>query len=119
MSFEAKSVGGITVITLSVDALDASTVPEFKLEVESELDRASRVVLDFAAVDFIDSAGLGVIVSCLRRLKAREGALRLCGLRPPVRSMIELVRLHRIIDLHDTLAEALGSFPPAPHPSGA
>ncbi len=102
--------GDATVVKVTVDTLDAGNEKRFKKEVISALEPNSKVVLDLSEVDFIDSSGLGVILSCYRHLQAASGDLKLCCLNEQVRTLFELVRMHRIFDIYSTSEEALSSF---------
>jgi anti-sigma B factor antagonist len=51
-------------------------------------------------VQFIDSSGLGALVSALKRI-GRVGHLKVCGLNESLRSMFELTRLNRVIPIAD------------------
>jgi anti-sigma B factor antagonist len=103
---------GVTLVRVAPDTLDADNQKHFKKEVIPALEPNSRVVLDLSDVNFIDSAGLGVILSCYRHLHAANGDLKLCGLSERVRALFELVRMHRIFDIYNTREEALSSYPP-------
>ena len=59
---------------------------------------------------FVDSSGLGAMLSCLRQLNATGGDLKLCGMSKAVRSVFELVRMHRIFDIYDTREQAVSAF---------
>jgi len=59
---------------------------------------------------FVDSSGLGAFISCLRKLNAKGGDLKLCGMSKQVRAVFELVRMHRIFDIFGTRDEALRAF---------
>jgi phosphoserine phosphatase RsbU/P len=102
--------GDATIIQVAVDTLDAGNEKRFKKEVVSALEPNARVVLDMSEVEFIDSSGLGVILSCYRHLNAANGDLKLCCLNEQVRSLFELVRMHRIFDIYKTREEALNSY---------
>src|SRR5262247_3272165 len=99
MSFE--QVGNVAIVVL-LGELDASTVPKFKGDIAPVLAANSKVVFDVDQLRFVDSAGLGAILSCLRQLNASGGDLKLCGLSKPVRALFELVRMHRIFDIYST-----------------
>ena len=68
------------------------------------------LVLDMSAVSFVDSSGLGALVACLRTATARDGDLKLCGLSPQLRSVLELTRLHRLFEIYATPQAAAESF---------
>ena len=81
------------------------TVPGEHLDVSN-----ATVLLDLEAVDFIDSSGLGSLLSCLRTMNAKDGDLRLFGMRKPVQAMFELVRMHRLFAIYDNEEEACASL---------
>ena len=62
--------------------------------------RARKVVFDLRELRFVDSSGLGAILSCLRQLNGKGGELKLCGMTKPVRALFELVRMHKIFDIY-------------------
>jgi anti-sigma B factor antagonist len=65
------------------------------------------VVLDMSALNFVDSSGLGALLSCLRAMNGKNGQLRLYGMTKPVRALFELVRMHRIFTIYNSREEAL------------
>lgn len=100
----------VAVVTLSGDLLDASIVGEFKKEMTPVLQSEYRVVLDLNNIQFVDSSGVGAILSCLRTLNAEGGELKICSLTKPVRALFELVRMHKIFDIFETRELAVESF---------
>lgn len=100
----------VLVIELREDNLDASNVREFRDAVQSLMQERTRVVLDMAGVKFVDSSGLGALISCLRHANARKGDLRLCELSRTVRALFELMRMHRVFTIHETRGDAVASF---------
>ena len=100
----------ITLVTINTDTLDDGNEKHFRQEVISNLDPGVNVVVDLNEVDFIDSSGLGVILSCYRHLQTAKGDLKLCRMKESVRSLFELVRMHRIFEIYDTSEEAIESF---------
>lgn len=100
----------VLVIDLREDNLDASNVREFREAVQSLIQDRTRVVLDLEGVKFVDSSGLGALISCLRQLNGRDGDLRLCAMSATVRALFELMRMHRVFNIQDTRAEAVASF---------
>ena len=67
----------------------------------AELFAAGRfqVTLEMSRVDFIDSAGLGALVTALRDIEANNGAMRLVNLRPPLRRIFEVTQLDSLFSL--------------------
>ena len=110
MDLGVEIVGGVAVVVVMVDELDAGNIPEFKRRVAPILAAHSKVVIDLSRVRFIDSSGLGAMLSCLRQLTAKSGELKLSGLSEQVRAAFELVRLHRILDIYEDRAKAVEAF---------
>jgi anti-sigma B factor antagonist len=102
--------GDIVLVSFTNDHLDASNNPEFKRIIVPVIEKADKVVLDMSDVRFVDSSGLGSILSCLRTLHEKNGELRICCVSKPVRVLFELVRLHKIVDISETREEAIKSF---------
>lgn len=100
----------VAVVTLTGDVLDANTVSEFKSEINNAIQSEYHVVFDMSKVNFVDSSGIGAILSCLRKLNSEGGDLKICSLTKPVRALFELVRMHKIFDIFNTLDEALVAF---------
>ena len=91
--------------------LDASSAKELKEKVSS-LTRENRVklVIDMGGVDFIDSSGLGSLVSSLRSVNKLGGDIKISALQDQVRAIFELTRLHRIFGIYDDGNAAAMSF---------
>ncbi|MBX7172172.1 MAG: STAS domain-containing protein [Pyrinomonadaceae bacterium] len=100
----------VAVVTLTGEVLDANTVSEFKSEINNVIQSEYHVVFDMSKVNFVDSSGIGAILSCLRKLNSEGGDLKICALTKPVRALFELVRMHKIFDIFNTLDEALVAF---------
>ncbi len=105
-----EKLGSVTVVSLPVEALDASNVKEFKRDVATAIEERKRVVFDLERLNFVDSSGLGAILSFLRLLNAQGGDLKLCSMSKPVRTLFELVRMHRIFDIYNSKEEAVRAF---------
>lgn len=100
----------VLVIELGEDNLDASNVRDFKDAVQGLIQDHTQVVLDMSHLQFVDSSGLGALISCLRLLNNRRGDFRLCGMSKTVRALFELMRMHRVFNIHDARDEAVRSF---------
>jgi anti-sigma B factor antagonist len=110
MTLAFKSMGDVTVVEVPMEELDAGNSAEFKREVTPLLDATTRIVFDLSRLRFVDSSGLGAFISCLRRLNAKGGDVKLCGMSKQVRGVFELVRMHRIFDIYATKEDAVQAF---------
>lgn len=97
-------------IQIESENLDAGNSKEFKELIQPLLDSAPVAIVDLGSLKFVDSSGLGALLSCLRTMNNKNGQLKLIGLTKPVRALFELVRMHRIFSIYNTLDEALASI---------
>lgn len=112
MEITSDTMAGVAVLVVPVEELDAGNVGEFRRDIAPLLEAHTKLVLDLSRLRFVDSSGLGAFISCLRRLNARGGDLKLCAMSKQVRAVFELVRMHRIFAIHDTKDEAVRAFRP-------
>jgi anti-sigma B factor antagonist len=110
MDIPVEERDGVAVAEIPVDELDASNSGELKRAMAPILDRYSKLVVDMSRLRFVDSSGLGAMLSCLRHLSAKGGDLKLCGMSKSVRAAFELVRMHRIFDILATCEDAAKAF---------
>jgi len=93
-------------ITVNFERLDAAAAPEFKRQLEEGMHVGHpRVLLDLGQVEFIDSTGLGVLVSLLKQM-GPGGRIAVIGVRPAVARLFQITRLDSIFTLCGDEAEA-------------
>jgi len=112
MAIAFDRMGDVTVAMVPMEELDASNAADFKRDAAPLLEATTKLVFDLSRLRFVDSSGLGAFISCLRKLNAKGGDVKLCGLSKQVRAVFELVRMHRIFDIHGTREEAARAFAP-------
>jgi anti-sigma B factor antagonist len=110
MDFITETVQGVTVVTLQGETLDASNAKALKTDLVPVLAPGAKLVFDMTGVRFVDSSGLGALLSCLRQVHSSGGDLKLCGMAKAVRALFELVRMHRIFEIYNSRDEALRSY---------
>jgi len=89
-------------------ALESGTARAFKEELTSAVGESHRaLIVDLSPVREIDSSGLGALVAVLKWVRRFGGTMRICGVSSPVREVIELTMLHRILPLHATVEDAM------------
>jgi anti-sigma B factor antagonist len=82
--------------------VDIATAPLLREQLQAVIDAGAKSVsVDLAGVDFIDSAGLGVLIGALKRLRERGGQLELRGLQAAPRKVIEITGLHEVFTVVD------------------
>lgn len=112
MEIQHTQEQNVMVITPEGESLDARDAPDFKEKVIDLIysNNIDYVVLNLSHLNFIDSSGLGTFLSILRLLHSRGGELKLAGMNKSIRTMFELVSMHKIFEIYDTPQEAIKSF---------
>jgi anti-sigma B factor antagonist len=111
MNLKTEQNGAVTMIMVREERLDAHNSDELKIEMNRLFESGTKdLIVDLKEVRFIDSSGLGVLVSGFKNASTRQGSIKLCGLQSQIKSMFELTRLHRVFDIYQTVDEALESY---------
>ena len=96
---DVNKVGQVAVVAPRIKRLDASAAPSFKQAVLDVIASGeSRLVLDLEMVAFIDSSGLGAMVSILKALGGR-GAIAVCNASVGVQSLFRLTRMDKVFSI--------------------
>lgn len=110
MTLEVGHQDGIAVITVGGE-LVVDNRERLKSTVAERLAAGDRrFVLDFRDTGYIDSSGLGVLVSLAREVREAGGELRLAGLDDDLRTVFELTRLDTLFHIADDRGQALADF---------
>jgi anti-sigma B factor antagonist len=95
-----------TVLGIKEDRLDAHNSGELRDRILQQLEGGDiNLVVDLSEVKFIDSSGLGALLSGYKNATLRSGSFVLTGLQPRVQSMFELTRLHRVFGIFPSLED--------------
>jgi anti-sigma B factor antagonist len=106
MKIETAYHGDSLVAKVHANTIETQNVGDFRQAIAPELERASNIVLDLGEIEFMDSTGLGAMLSCLRTIKAKGGSLRLASLTPEVRRLFDLVMMDRVFEIYEDVATA-------------
>ena len=111
MGFSKTTTGaGVTIVRID-GQLIVGNRQELKTLIQDGLDRDERTVLiDCSQTGYIDSSGLGVLVSLAKRVRELGGELRIAGLNDDLRSLFELTKLDSLFQISPTAEEALAGF---------
>jgi anti-sigma B factor antagonist len=82
----------------------------FRATIDSTVSQTPRVVVDLGATTFMDSSGLGALVSGLKTCRQAGGDLRIAAAGEQVRTVLKLTNLDRILRPHDTVEDARGDW---------
>jgi len=110
MSFEVRKHGDVTVIDVE-GQLIVGNRQELKQNVLEVLEAGGRkFLIDFSSTGYIDSSGLGVLVSLSKKIREQGGELRLANLNEDLRTLFELTKLDTLFHIANNREEALTSF---------
>ncbi len=110
MEIGIEQGGGVAVVRC-VGSLDAGSIGVFKEKVYAVVSQGMhRWIVDAQRLTFIDSVGLGVLISLSRKLRERDGEVKIAAPTEDVRSIFEITRLHRLFDLCDSTDDAKKRF---------
>jgi anti-sigma B factor antagonist len=111
MSFTVrKDAKGVVVV--GVDGqLIVGNRHELKEKVQAAMEAGDRkILIDFSDTGYIDSSGLGALVSLSKKLRESDGELRLAGLNDDLRTLFELTKLDTLFRIDASPEEALAEF---------
>jgi anti-sigma B factor antagonist len=96
----------------STKILDEANITEIGNTLNSMIDEVAnpKLLLDFANVDHLSSAALGMLINANNRIKNRNGQLRLTNIRPQIYEVFVITKLNKLFRILPDRAEALKSF---------
>ena len=111
MKLESKSIGDkVAVINVEGD-ITAIEAGSLKKEISDTIGSKPYqfLVLNMGKVNYIDSSGLGVLVSAFKRMKEVGGTVKLCGLQPRVKAVLDVTRMSQVFEIYEVEDEAVKS----------
>jgi anti-sigma B factor antagonist len=91
--------------------LDTTTAGELETALYGLLDReVFKIVVDLSGVNYISSAGWGIFIGEIKRIRNHGGDLKLAGMVGDVHEVFQLLEFHSILEAHTTTQEAIGAF---------
>jgi anti-sigma B factor antagonist len=110
MAFQVNREGDVVVVDVN-GQLIVGNRQELKQKVLEEVEGGGRkFLIDFTETGYIDSSGLGVLVSLSKKIREQGGELRLSSLNDDLRTLFELTKLDTLFRISDSRAEALQGF---------
>ena len=109
MELNFELVEDVGILSLS-GRLDSSNVNILKEEFSRHINDEPKFVINLQSLEFIDSTGLGGLVSCLKKCIEAGGDLKIAKLPPKPRMVFEITRAHKVFDIFDDLDAAVESF---------
>lgn len=111
MNITTDRVNDIAVVRIGEGRLMYPLLSEFSGTVTGLITSGDRkLVIDFSAVTYIDSASIGCLMDLYRQMTATGGALKLAGVQKRVETMLSMTGAHNFLQIHADEASALASF---------
>jgi anti-sigma B factor antagonist len=115
MSFTAaiREIRGVTIIDMvgRVTLGEGSTLLRDLVRQNLETGH-KKIILNMDGINYIDSTGLGELVSAYRLVKSQDGELKLMNLNKKVSDLLQITRLYAVFDVHNNEGQAVASFHP-------
>ena len=110
LSIQSRTIGPIAVIACAGRIVEGAESAALDRQVQDLQTVYRYFVLDLREVSFVDSAGLGLLVRLLMRLRRAAGDLKLCGVAPNIQKSINVSRLSSVLTTHDDVDRAIAAF---------
>jgi anti-sigma B factor antagonist len=106
LDITVRQVDGTAVVAVAGE-IDVYTSPHLQEQLVQVLrDGKSSIVLDLSEVTFLDSTGLGVLITGLKRCRSADGDLVLVTAQPNVLKVLEITGLNDVFKVHDSVEDA-------------
>jgi anti-sigma B factor antagonist len=103
---DAGVEGGPAILSIR-GSIDLTTAPALRDQLSELIDSGNLcIVVDLTSCAFLDSTGLGALVAAMKRLRMRDGEIRIVSTSGHVRKVFEITSLDRVFPLFDTLEAA-------------
>jgi anti-sigma B factor antagonist len=110
MGFTTSMHGDVTLIRVD-GQLTVGNRQELKAAIQQALDDGARkLLLDCTSTSYIDSSGLGALVTIARRVREGSGEIRLAGLNEDLQSLFELTKLDTLFEIYPDTDRALAGY---------
>ena len=113
MNFTAtrREIGDVTVIDMDGRITLGEGSALLRDLIREKLGKGrKKIVMNLAGINYIDSTGLGELVSGYRLVKSEGGELKLLNLNKKVTDLLQITKLYTVFDIHNQEAQAVASF---------
>jgi anti-sigma B factor antagonist len=111
MKFSEKTIGTVTIISMSGDVLGGPDATELNNKLRDLIAGDKKhLVIDLAGVEYMNSSGLGMMTSALSTVKNAGGVLKIANPAERIKSLLVITKLIQVFQTYDSLDLALASF---------
>jgi anti-sigma B factor antagonist len=114
MKATVRQVDSVTVVDVTGRITLGEGCTQLRELIREQLAKNNKsLLLNLANVTYIDSSGIGELVSAFTAVSNQGGQLKLLSLTKKVHDLLQITKLYTVFDVHDDEAKAIGSFPSA------
>ena len=111
LTIASREVNGVTVLDLSGRITLGEGSVQLRDAIRGLISKGQKnILLNLADVNYIDSSGLGELVSAFTTAKNQQAEVKLLKLTKKVHDLLQLTKLYTVFDIKDDEAEAIASF---------
>lgn len=111
MKLDSEKRGEVLLITLKGKIMGGPESTQFHEQLKEAIARGERkVVLDLGGVEWMNSSGLGVLISGFTTLRNAGGEMKLARATEKIQSLLVITKLITVFETHDTVDIAVNSF---------
>ncbi len=110
MEIKLKETDGVVLFDIEGE-IDLYNAPALKNEIKKKIEEQKyNIVINLARVSYIDSSGIGALISSLSNLKKYQGGLKIVNVTGSVKKVFELTKLTSFFEIFDDEESAINSF---------
>jgi anti-sigma B factor antagonist len=111
LSIASREVDGVTVLDLNGRITLGEGSVQLRDAIRDLIGKGQKsILLNLSEVNYIDSSGLGELVSAYTTARNQGAALKLLGLTKKVNDLLQLTKLYTVFDIYDDEASAIASY---------
>lgn len=108
MKIEKEFINEKTAVIIPFEEIEVYNASELKDELSGVFDKGyTNIIIDLVNIEYIDSSGLGVLVSTLKKVKSVNGYLILLSPKNPIKQILELTSLNKVFTIVSDRDEAM------------
>jgi len=109
MEIRDREEKGFVILDISGE-IDLYNAPEIKEFINKKIEEQKyNIVINFQEISYIDSSGIGALISTLSNLKKYQGTLKITNIHDSVKKVFELTKLTSFFEIYDNVETALNS----------
>jgi len=110
LKIETRQVDGVTVVSCTGRIVFGEEATALRDQLKRTLSTSRSIVLNLAGVSYIDSGGLGTLVGVYSSARSQGADIKLTGLGPRVRDVLQITKLVTVFETYDSEPQAVAAF---------